>query len=310
MKRYIALTMAVAVLCLMTACKKDGIYKPSYKVTALYEYSSVEQQRYLTDLKIWETYRKDSIKEHIVERWVWNGKKVERIDLHRDNNNPSRVSNSLAFVYDGNRLSRINISSDKSHLEFDYDGRKLKQMHHYDNKGTLGLTYSFEYSDKKISKMTVDGDIAPLKKGDPIALFVAERLLPCEAMTEALTKSDNGKGQTTASFKWKGDNVSSVTYSSGAKYTFRYDSKTNPFSGLLAMIAMGGEAAGSAYYFCNENNAVSITYVDANGNEDKTNYSYTYSKDIPVSRSNVVIDHYTQGYRTVTSQVTTFEYEE
>lgn len=310
MKRFFALALAIAALCLTTACKKDGVYKPSYKITAIYEYSAVEQQRYNNELKIWETYHKDSVKDHVVERWVWNGKKLDRIDLYRDNNNPSRVSNSLAFVYDGNRLSRINISSDKSHLEFEYDGRRLKEMRQYDNKGTLNLTYSFEYDGKKISTMALDGEFIPLKKGDLLAEFVAERLLPCEGVAEALNRKSGAKTQMTASFKWKGDNVSSITYSSGGKHTFRYDTKTNPFQGLLAMIEMGGEAAGATYYFCNENNAVSITYVDSDGDEDKTSYSYTYSEDIPVSRSNVVISHYQQGYRSVTSQVTTFEYEE
>lgn len=310
MKRFFALAAAAAALCLMTACQKDGVYKPSQRITALYEFSSVEQQRYKSDLKIWETYHTDSVKRHIVERWVWNGKKLERIDLYHDDANPNRASNSLAFVYDGKRLERINISGDNSHLEFEYDGRHLKEMRQYDNKGNVELTYSFEYNGNKINKMTLDGDYITLKKGDPLATFIAERLLACEKLPETLLKNSDTKSQVTATFKWKGDNVSSATYSNGAKYTFRYDTKSNPFRGLLAMMSLNGEAAGASYYFCNENNAVTITFVDEDGDEEKTNYSYTYSDDIPVSRSNVVVDHYAQGYRTVTSHVTTFEYDE
>ena len=310
MRRFIALAAAAVILSLTVGCQKDGVYKPSYRISALYEYSAIEQQRYNNELKIWETYRKDSVKQHIVERWVWNGKKLERIDLYRDNSNPSRPSNSLGLVYDGNRLSRINLSSDKSYMECEYDGRRLKEMRHYDNKGKLDLTYTFEYDGKKVSKMTVDGEFIPLKNGDGLVEFVTGRLLPCEDITEALARKSDAKTQMTATFKWKGDNVSSITYSSGGKHSFRYDSKVNPLQGLLAMIAMDGEAAGASYYFRNENNVVSITYVDSDGDEDKTNYSYTYSDDIPVSRSNVVISHYQQGYRAVSSQVTTFEYDE
>lgn len=37
-------------------------------------------------------------------------------------------------------------------------------------------------------------------------------------------------------------------------------------------------------------------------------YSYTYSDDIPVSRSRSVVDHYTQGYRNVETTITYYEY--
>ncbi|MBO7489472.1 MAG: hypothetical protein J6T88_04255 [Bacteroidales bacterium] len=41
---------------------------------------------------------------------------------------------------------------------------------------------------------------------------------------------------------------------------------------------------------------------------EKLDYSYTYSDDIPVSRSRSVVDHYTQGYRNVETTITYYEY--
>ncbi len=90
-----------------------------------------------------------------------------------------------------------------------------------------------------------------------------------------------------------------------ATITLEYDGRNSDIKQLIRLLfTFNGEGGyANQYAFANKNNVVSANY----GGE-KWDYSYTYSDDIPVSRSRSVVDHYTQGYRYVETTITYYEY--
>ena len=305
MKHKNIIYIIVATLALMaTGCKKDGIYRPSEKISGFLEYYERTHQRYDSEHKQWIVIQKDSVKRHQTEKWVWKGKLLDRIDFYSDNS----VSNSFAFIYDGRRLASAYISATKSRIEYEYDGKRLKTMTVKDKNGKTTATCSFDYDDKKLSSITVDGTFTGQKSDvdvEALALMpiLGDRQVAYD-LSECHKKNAGKKSETVYTIAWKGDNIKSITNSSdGSVISYRYDDKTNPLQGLLPTFL--GVGRGETYAFGNKNNVIS---VESGGT--KLSYSYTYSVGLPVSRSRNEIDHYTQGYRYVKTYITYYEYVE
>ena len=79
MKRFFTTVVLIAVLCVMSGCKKDGVYRPSQKLSGISEYFERTHQRYDNELKVWKVIHKDSTKRHQTEKWIWNGNRLDRI---------------------------------------------------------------------------------------------------------------------------------------------------------------------------------------------------------------------------------------
>lgn len=305
--RLMSLLALAAAMLLATACKKDGIYRPDKKLSRIAQYYEKTLQRYDSNTKTWKTIHKDSTARRDAEKWAWNDNLLHHIDVYQ---NGEKVS-TVAFVYDGKRLVRANISSTKTYIEYEYDGRHLKTMTHKNQKGETMWTETLEYDGKHISSLTTSASGAATKAGHDLGHTLALQAVLGDAtvardIAEACRKNDGSKAtETVWDFEWKNDNIRSVTNrESGSKTSYRHDDKTNPLRGLLATMTGIGETSND-YAFANRNN---ITVAERDGT--KNSYSYTYSDDLPASRSQSIVDHYTQGYRYVETTIQYFEYVE
>ena len=305
--RLMSLLGLAAAMLLTTACKKDGIYRPADKLSGISEYYEKLYQHYNSEKKQWETIRKDSTARQYTEKWLWNDKELQLIDVYQ---NGKKVS-TVTFIYDGKRLARTNISYQNTYIEYEYDGSHLKTMTHKNKKGETMWTETFEYDGKRISSMTTSTTGTTTKAGHDFGHTLALQAVLGDAtiarnIAENRRKNDGSKTtETIWDFEWKNDNIRSVTdRATGSKTTYRYDTKTNPLRSLLAtMTGIGGNS--NDYAFANRNN---ITVAESDGT--KLSYSYTYSDDLPASRSQSIVDHYTQGYRYVETTIQYFEYVE
>ncbi|MBP5190891.1 MAG: hypothetical protein J6031_08275 [Bacteroidales bacterium] len=295
----------IAIALLPTGCKKEGIYKPDEKLAGFSQYYERVHQRYDSDSHLWRTIQKDSTKRSDTEKWVWDGNLLHHIDIYTQGTLVSTVS----FEYDGKRLARTKISGSKVYMDYEYNGRQLNTITCKNQKGETIYTDKFEYDGNKISKIiSTSVSSAGIKSSINEKTFA---LLPvlgdvtvAHNVAETSCKKNNLKAsEQVLEITWKGNNIKSVTEkTSGAKTTYRHDDKTNPLQGLLATMTGIGDVQ-NTYAFGNKNN---ITNVD--DGIEKESFSYTYSSDLPTSCSRSVVDHYTQGYRYVTTYITYYEY--
>ncbi len=306
MKRIVVCAAVTAALLLTAACKKDGVYRPGDKLTGMSEYYERVHQRYDSETKMWNTIHKDSTARRTTEKWLWNGKQLARIDFYTGNT----VSGSVAMVYDGKRLVRANVSATNSSIEYEYDGRHLSTMTLRNRKGEAEAVYSFEYDGNKVVRIAeaLNAKGAKAMPDDIMAVallpLVGDRQAARDIATASGGKAGAKASQQVYDIVWKGDNIRAVKdHASGNTLaTYKHDAKTNPMRGLLLTFSgEGGDA--NQYAFGNKNNVVSVDY-----GSEKLQYSYTYSSDLPVSRSRSVVDHYTQGYRYVETDIVYYEY--
>ena len=304
-KILIALLLAATVLTI--GCKKDGVYRPSEKIAAFSFYYERDHQRYNTEKKIWESIQKDSTRRYTTEKWVWNDKQLNRIDLYDQGSNAPYCQ--LGFVYDGNRLTRVNISNTKHYVTYEYDGRRITRMTVHSQNGDIWSDYCFDYDGKKINTVTITGNYLTAKSEATGTLALMPVLGDIEAAhsIESLCQKTTGSksDQTVFEITWKGNNIKSIkNRDSGAtEVTYTHDNKTNPLRGLLTSALTGINELSHTSAYGNENNITSADY-----GTEKQSYSYTYSDDLPTSRSRSIVDHYTQGYRYVKTYITYYEY--
>lgn len=295
-------TLAAATM-LIAGCKKDGIYRPSDKLARISEYYEKAHQRYDPETKLWRTIHKDSTARLDKEKWAWDGKQLHHIDIYSQ----GTKTGTVAFVYDGNRLARANFSATGLYAEYTYDGRKLSSVVVKNKKGETEMSETFEYDGKKISTIHVT------LPNTQLVVYGAQALMP--VLGDAQVTSDIAAASHKAAaskalelvldIAWKGDNIRSVTdRTTGGTTTYSYDDKTNPLRGLLTTLeGVGGQS--NEYAFANRNNIIAANYGD-----QKMSYTFTYSTDLPTSRSRSVVNHYTQGYRYVETTIQYFEYVE
>ena len=304
MKRIVTLIAMAAMALTLASCKKDGVYKPEYRISTIYEYSSVEYQRYVDSSHLWHTYHVDSVGSHIVERWNWKDNNLDHIDYYAN----GRVDYTIAMVYDGKRLTRVNNNKDKTYALMEYDGRRLDKMTFYDKNGNALKSYTFHHDDHIFS--SIDVEVVDKKSGaevsDALETFVLN--IFGDDSKALLRAAKNGKGSNyTITLKWKDDNVVSVRHEN-IQRDFKYDSKKNPMKGLLLSLVMPGE--NEAATFGNANNVTTAILFRDGNEESKKRYSYTYSDDIPVSCSSIEIESVSAGYRNVHTEMQNYYYEE
>lgn len=302
MKKVFYCTLAVAVISLFAACKKDGKYNPKEKIANVYE-----EELFISSSNYGgQTYSDtNQTPKRLTERWTWDGKKLTQIvyvyytqEWNGTSYTETPVEETVKFTYDGDQLSEANDGDER--IVFTYDGKKLQKAEVYeDNQTTPYETLVFDYDGKKISKITATATYtSSFDKSQP-ALGRMERLLlsnmlpdmkPVEKVFAKARKSGAKETSTgTIEFTWDGDNVSKMVVKEGSyttSATYTYDDKKNPYQGFLYVIPDMMEDGPT---FTNENNVVKAVYQYSAFDEgsSETNYTYTYDGKWPTSRTAV-----------------------
>lgn len=271
MKKLCASLVVIFLFTTFYACNKDilGEYNPKMKIEKIYDESD---GRYL--------------KEH----WLWDGDLLKRIDYYRKNGN---LDYSQNYVYDGKRLSRIEMGDQYS--EFLYDGNKLTTINTY--HGTRKVeTYSFTFEKKKLAHISIerDADTKESVSFFPLSLFVPTDYCTTESVfshgDSKREKYDFSKAE--VDLIWQGDNVQYMKMQltrpdsiQKLTFTYVYDQGINPRNGFFILFPEQQLLNDNpAYLFCSKNNAVSVFVTDqydVHSKSDSYTYGYEYYKKYP-----------------------------
>ena len=309
MKKILVLAMAAAVVSLMGACKKEGVYNPKQKIAKVYNESSSTDSYF--DGTEWHTNSYTQPKE-LVEEWTWDGKLLTQIAYpytsEDANGNVTTMYEYIKFTYDGKQLTEVN--SDWERMAITYDGKKLDKIELYysDDKASSepNAIFTFTYDGKKISKMTVnieDEEIAKGKNGRPqmgrMTRMLLQSFTPDASGTEKMlaatcekARKAGAKGRVNVDMllTWDGNNISKIE----SKYMgmtvqtieYTYDDKNNPYQGFLFTLVGDLQVEDNPLAFGNENNITSVKMYEPGDEESYTeNYTYTYDGKWPVSCS-------------------------
>lgn len=294
--------LLLATVCLMAGCTKEGVYKPSEKISKIYYSSSYSYETYADGT--WTTVYDESSDKELAQTWTWDGNKVASIAYDGWTAN---------FTYDGKQLTRID-EGDGDIVLFTYDGSKLSQFEVY-GEGTLWCTVTVTHDGKKVSQITVsysDNIIFTDTKAARFGNEMMQMLLPIadQHTMQALAKGAKSSDVTTMSFTWDGDNISKQVISSEGMTqtaTYTYDNKTNPYKGFVYALYDAG-----VLDWGNKNNVLTETYTYNQEGETGTytyNYEYTYDGKWPLTKTEGSTDGSEEdGYRSSYSNTIYFEY--
>lgn len=314
MKKTTILAMALAMLCAFSACKKEGVFNPKEKLSAIYrswEYTVTPEYNY---------YR--NMPKYLAEEWNWDGKKLASINYYyydwvNDTTFTTKLDYTLEMTYDGKRLESISEPGESYKVKFVYDGRKLEKVVLEDN-GTEFTMIEVSHDGKKIDKLTFHDYEKGFSASDKMRGTLLRLMLPDMTianrvdyqLTKAVKKgSKDGNDAIVVYLTWDGDNVSKITVNEREQeITFIYDNKENPGYGFCGMLAVEShiDQFESGLSYLNANNITSITSkykeydYDENGNmtdaEWRTStidFSYTYDGKWPVTRT--FVDSFDEG---------------
>ena len=286
--KKIFLFLAVAALMNLTACQKDGVFKPGRKIAEIQ--SRFDDEEFLSD-KVFH----------------WDGNKLTSVTVV---NNIDGNDLLMEMTYDGKQLVKMSSSStvtmedgsllvSENKVLFDYDGRKLsKVVEIYSYTTSNGIhtvteedtieSFDVEHDGKHISKIVSKQEISWWKADFRLHKQVLNMLMPKSVADRVLAQEKNaaksGLHVHTISYTWDGDNISSVVTNdkmfvdgevdseenSTANYT--YDDRKNPLHGFV----MGFEGIGC----WSENNV--LTESGLFRDEPYTiNYTYEYDGKYP-----------------------------
>lgn len=311
MKKTIMMAALVAVVCFLGACKKEGVYNPSEKLSKIYK-ASTNKAEYL-DGSTWREAYNESTPKTLEESWTWDGKKLMSVSSHNSDGtvDPDEV---ITFTYDGKRLTKINSGSGAgNYAEIIYDGSVIDKIQAYTNS-VLTTTVTFTYDGKKVSQITYTyaGEMEPFKAPQSFALldFINNTFTPSnnENLTDMIRKDvSKGANSMTTTYTWDGKNISKESYSNGnftATVDYTYDNKTNPFKGYVI------DYLGETVLAASKNNvikAVSTYTSEGRSESETTEYTYEYDGKWPVSRTHTYSSS-EDNYRSSSTNITYYEY--
>ena len=311
MKKTIMLTALAAVVCFLGACKKEGVYNPSEKISKIYKSSTYVSQYY--DGSTWRDANNESSPKRLTEAWNWDGKKLMSIDSY-NSDGTVEADETVKFEYDGKRLTKITDVTGKNYATITYDGKVIDKVEMF-NDGVSSGTITFTYDGKKVSKIVYNFVSVPEEDKAPrsaqLLNFVNQLLTPSnnEDLT-AMIRKDMSKGteSATMTYTWDGKNISQETYTAGSysvTNTYTYDNMNNPYKGNI----MG--------YFDNEtvlaaskNNVTKIvtTYTDEGRSiSQTTDITYKYDGKWPTECTSSDSETYDE-FRTTRTRTTYYEY--
>ena len=195
MKRFrpVAMLLALFVVASMTSCTKEGVYAPKEKIKRMYV-SSTYTEKYLS------------------QSWNWDGKLLKSINHYSSNGTLSWTED---FTYDGKRLVRVDDFIGSEYTTYEYDGKYLKNANYY-YRGNLDATANYEYSNGKMSKMTITNyDSKSRGTGHLESSYLPFQTEVVKACNKCLTKLQSNNLEKALDmviyqFTWEGNNVSKV----------------------------------------------------------------------------------------------------
>ena len=263
--RPVAMLLALFVVASMTSCTKEGVYTPKEKIKRVYV-SSTYTEKYLS------------------QSWNWDGKLLESINHYSSSGTLSWTED---FTYDGKRLVRVDDFLGSEYTAYEYDGRYLKNANYY-YRGNLEVTSKYEYSNGKMSKMTITNyDSKSGKMGHLESSFIPFQTEMVKACNKCLTKlqSNNLEKEIdviTFQFTWDGNNVNKIVATIDgdlASVTIQYDSKKNPLKGYHDLET---DIEGLPVMILSSNNITKMI-ATSDGENEVLDYTYQYnSNDYPI----------------------------
>lgn len=282
MKKFTICALALLTVVAFTACTKDGVYRPSKKISRVYSSSKYKSEYYVDGY--WQTEYSDESPKSLRELWHWDGNKLTSIDYYYDGSKDY----TLNLTYDGGKLSRMDNYGAGRYVNFIYKGNELTKIEAY-YEGSLTSMASVTHKGGKITQI----DWTSLRNdkksdfGNEMMFSALRVVMPGvnhESARASAMAAKGGKGDNTFTFKytWSGGNVSEmVIVESNERVTISmtYDSKNNPFNGFLYYIEDEGTARWGS-----KNNVVREQSIDDDGDVDVTNYTYNYDGNWPVMK--------------------------
>ena len=215
-----------------------------------------------------------SLNEYVEQQWIWDGKKVIRVD-YRDENQYSEN-----FFYDGRKLIKTTVPAYNLVSEFSYDGSLLEKIE-ISRDGNSVATLEFIHAGKVLDEIVCHRSVADSDMVWP--MWSRYALAPiCETRSAA-------KGGVSVHYKltWNDENVERIDVSSDGidPYTIllTYDNKVNPYSQLFGNHEMNESIFG--FKMLSENNITSIVMPYPKQGIVHFDYSYSYDGDYPSSRN-------------------------
>lgn len=258
--------LLLVVLTTVGCGKKEGVVSTNHKIDHVMAVETIWQDTTLF-------YEGE---EFVAEQWVWDGRKVIRIDYRGE------YQYSENFFYDGRKIKSTTVPAYNLRSEFQYDGRKLEQIDVF-KKDKLSATMAFVHDDNGVSEIvcsTFEVDSAmlwPMWVPKPIKMMVGESVaknIGSNALKEVhyrLTWDENHK------------NVEKIDVSGNSiqSYSIKltYDNKRNPYDQLFANHEINEPIFG--FKMLSENNVKSIKMPYLNHGNVDFNYSYTYDGEYP-----------------------------
>jgi hypothetical protein len=269
MKKITAILLVACVAMLFTACKKEGVYNPSKKISRIY-------------------YTPSNGIKSLDEAWTWNkNNTLEKIDFYMSNS----IYRTYNFSYDHKRLVKLSDYNNNRYVEYKYDGNKLKEANYY-RSNALRCIYTFTYKDGKISiieEKWLDSKSAEDKDNIMALDFIMPREFN-ETVANYAEKKENSSSKGTEiityTLTWEKGNITKakiteVEEDEYDEYTWeaKYDNKKNPYMGYTGFVDDGFESE-----YRSKNNITESTERWNNGSDYYTvRYDYSYEGQYPVS---------------------------
>lgn len=294
MKRSLFCVLALATICLFGACgEKEGRYNPKQEIEKVYRSTSLVEQSLDAATGTWSTVSESSTPKVLAETWDWENGKLMKV-VYSPEVVPGGKEETLHFSYDGNRVSRIESSTE--YMLFTYNGKKMRKAELYDKKVSTTApftSYFFTYDGNKISKI----DVHTRELGEKhaaqgmLSRWLGElqasmgwKSLPADRQADPGAKAVNVQYVT---LTWSGDNIGQMNVKddfTSMDIVYTYDNKTNPFKHFL--YTLNGYTA-DGLVFANKNNIVkSVTDIKyalyEEGQRIEDTYSYVYQNEWPV----------------------------
>ena len=291
MKRFVICLAAIGLIFSFNACKKDGVYNPSKKVSKIYT------EVYLYD----SVYNVIGSVPMLSQNFTWDKNILKEVDSYREGEQRDKE----IFVYDGKRLVRIDhvdpdyISDIEEQTIFSYEGSKLHKATILDN-GDIEAEIEYIYEKNKISEMIYTmysglslNILEPLKQLlDPNmveVLSLDKEMLACMEAKNGLTHKAGGR-TAKIELEWEKENISRLQVTNGSYRTsvaFTYDNKKNPFYSrpMEDIETMRDPEYGLLSFFCNKNNIVKMESTSPAGFTRTVSIEYEYDGSYPVKQT-------------------------
>lgn len=258
------LLTAVAALILVTtftSCTKDeaGVFNPKKKISQIY-YKDYDEQEYLT------------------EQWTWDGDLLTKVDFYEE----GQQVGFETYEYVDNKLNKV-IDNYLYYSLYTYDENKnYSKIEYYDDNGTLVSDITFQYTNDKVSQMSVTTYVVTKHFFTMFERSFISKLVPAKEMDLMVkeikkNQANNAKSTTNIVLVYEGDNISTLTVGTYISTFTNYDQYKNPIY-FYFPLSNYNETTNTNVFNANNPGTMSTSYA---GIDVVTTYTYTYDGDYP-----------------------------